>query len=222
MKNRDLKSRDLNSYLQQFSLTAGVLWSGLQLLASPVQALPIDRPTAPPASSSAQSGLEILHLDDLAIAATLNLPPLGNPEPFLPQSAVNIDPIQDIRLVIDLSDRRVYVHQRGQLKTSFPIAVGKPGWETPTGDFTVIQMRRDPIWQHPFTGEIVQPGESNPLGARWIGFWTDGTNYIGFHGTPNEETVGQSASHGCIRMFNQDVTALFEMVAIGTPVTVVP
>lgn len=220
MKNRDLKSRVLNSYCQQFSLITGGLLSGMQFLfASPVQALPTDRSYTAPSELEV---LSVLHLDDLTIAATPTLPPLGSPDAFLPQSAVNIDPTQDIRLVIDLSDRRVYVHERGQLKTSFPIAVGKPGWETPTGDFAVMQMRRDPTWQHPFTGEIVQPGERNPLGVRWIGFWTDGTNYIGFHGTPNEETVGQAASHGCIRMLNQDVTALFEMVAIGTSVSVVP
>ena len=60
------------------------------------------------------------------------------------------------------------------------------------------------------------------MGERWIGFWTDGTNYIGFHGTPNEETVGQAASHGCVRMLNRDVLALFEKVGIGTIVVVEP
>lgn len=149
--------------------------------------------------------------------ATPNLPPLGDAELFLP---VPNDKL--IRLVIKLGERRVYVYERDQVVKSYPIAIGRSGWETPTGKFEVIQMLQNPVWEHPFTGELVPPGPANPLGSRWIGFWTDGTNYIGFHGTPNAETVGQAASHGCIRMYDQDVVALFEIVQVGTPVEVVP
>ena len=129
---------------------------------------------------------------------------------------------EKVYLVIKLSDRRVYIYQDDRLKTSYPIAIGREGWETPTGKYKVIQKIPNPSWKHPFTGEIIPPGPENPLGERWIGFWTDGTNYIGFHGTPNEETVGQAVSHGCVRMLNQDVLALFEKVAIGTAVIVEP
>lgn len=129
---------------------------------------------------------------------------------------------ENIHLVIKLSDRRVYVYQDEQLKTSYPIAIGREGWETPTGTYKVIQKIPNPTWKHPFTGEIIPPGPENPLGERWIGFWTDGINYIGFHGTPNEETVGEAVSHGCVRMLNRDVRAMFEKVAIGTTVIVEP
>jgi L,D-transpeptidase ErfK/SrfK len=139
-------------------------------------------------------------------------------EPFVPEPEVR----SPVSLVVDLSDRRVYVYEEERVKTSFRIAVGRAGWETPTGRYTVISMVENPAWQHPFTGEIVPPGNGNPLGVRWIGFWTDGKNTIGFHGTPNEETVGRAASHGCIRMYNDDVIALFEMVQVSTPVIVVP
>jgi L,D-transpeptidase ErfK/SrfK len=147
-----------------------------------------------------------------------NLPGLGNPDQFIPAQ----DAFAPLKLLLKLSERRVYIYQSNQVKTSFPVAIGRSGWETPTGKYEVIQMQHDPTWQHPFTGEVVPPGEGNPLGARWIGFWTDGTNYIGFHGTPNAETVGQRASHGCVRMYNQDVIQLFEMVKLGTVVEVVP
>ncbi|NEP79133.1 MAG: L,D-transpeptidase [Okeania sp. SIO3C4] len=129
---------------------------------------------------------------------------------------------ENVYLVIKLSDRRVYIYQDDQLKTSYPVAIGREGWETPAGKYKVMQKIPNPSWKHPFTGEIIPPGPENPLGERWIGFWTDGTNYIGFHGTPNEETVGQAVSHGCVRMLNQDVLALFEKVAIGTTVIVEP
>lgn len=142
---------------------------------------------------------------------------------FPPSKQPNSDAIEiNLQLVIKLNERRVYVYRNQQLQTSYPIAVGREGWETPVGQYQVIQLITSPTWEHPLTGDIIPPGPDNPLGERWIGFWTDGKNYIGFHGTPNTETVGQAASHGCIRMFNQDVLALFEMVKIGTPVIVEP
>jgi lipoprotein-anchoring transpeptidase ErfK/SrfK len=58
--------------------------------------------------------------------------------------------------------------------------------------------------------------------VRWIGFWTDGTDHIGFHGTPTLSSIGKAASHGCVRMRNEDVVALFEQVQMGTPVVVEP
>lgn len=60
----------------------------------------------------------------------------------------------------------------------------------------------------------------NPLGTRWLGFWTNGKNWIGFHGTPNRASVGSAASHGCVRMYDEHIQELFELVAVGTPVKV--
>lgn len=157
-------------------------------------------------------------LNQLQQSAAPSLPPLGGFEAFLPQP----QPLAYVHLVIKLSDRRVYVYDRDQLTTSFPVAIGRAGWETPTGSYKVLQMMRNPAWQHPFTGEVIPPGADNPLGTRWIGFWTDGTNYIGFHGTPNTESVGTPASHGCIRMYDRDAVKLFELVEVGTSVQVVP
>lgn len=127
-----------------------------------------------------------------------------------------------VHLVIKLSDRRVYLYHNRELEVSYPIAVGKAGWETPTGNYKVMDMEPSPVWEHPWTGEVILEGPKNPLGARWIGFWTDGVNSIGFHGTPAEELVGQAVSHGCVRMRNKDVIALYEQVKVGTPVTVKP
>ena len=153
------------------------------------------------------------------------LPPLGAPSLYLPleESPASTTPnTPDTHLVIKLSDRRVYVYRDNQVKASYPIAGGKKGWETPTGTFKVTQMLRNPAWQHPWNGKVVTPGADNPLGARWIAFWTDGRNFIGFHGTPQEKLVGQAVSHGCVRMRNQDILALYAQVNIGTPVKVEP
>lgn len=138
-------------------------------------------------------------------------------EPIDPNTLSN-----ETHLVIKLSDRHVYVYQNKKLKVSYPVAIGKAGWETPTGNYKVIDMEPNPVWEHPWTGEVILDGPNNPLGARWIGFWTNGVNFIGFHGTPTEELVGQAVSHGCVRMRNQDVVALYDQVKLGTPVTVEP
>lgn len=123
-------------------------------------------------------------------------------------------------LVIRLNQRRVYVYENDNLMVSYPVAIGKGGWETPKGEWKVDQMLRNPSWQHPWTGEIVPPGPDNPLGRRWIGFWSDGVNAIGFHGTPNENLVGQAVSHGCVRMKNAHIDALFQQIAMGATVRV--
>jgi len=134
----------------------------------------------------------------------------------------SVNPTHKTRLLIDLSQRRVYLYRDDKEKQSYPIAIGKPGWETPTGSFKVMQMTRDPYWRHPLTREVVPPGKDNPLGKRWIGFWTDGKDAIGFHGTNEENLIGQAVSHGCVRMHNKDAIALFDQVSVGTPVIVQP
>ncbi|MGV0028440.1 L,D-transpeptidase [Phormidesmis priestleyi] len=130
--------------------------------------------------------------------------------------------VQPVRLEIRLSKRQVTVYQgKNKIKT-YSIAVGRPGWETPTGTFKVMEMVKDPAWVHPFKGFVIPGGDpENPLGRRWIGFWTDGKNWVGFHGTPTPESVGKAASHGCVRMLNKDVEELFQKVSLGTVVQVV-
>jgi lipoprotein-anchoring transpeptidase ErfK/SrfK len=127
-----------------------------------------------------------------------------------------------VRLVIDLSDREVSVYKQDKLQVTYPVAVGQAGWETPTGTFKVTDMERDPKWQHPITQAVVPPGEDNPLGSRWIGFWSDDMGQVGFHGTNQEDGIGQAISHGCVRMFNEDIEAMYAQVAVGTTVIVKP
>lgn len=127
---------------------------------------------------------------------------------------------QPIELILNLSERQLYVYRGETLENQFPVSVGKAGWETPTGTFEVTYMLENPGWTNPFTGELVPPGPDNPLGERWISFWTDGRNEIGFHGTPNRESIGQAASHGCVRLYNEHIRELYELVAPGTLVTV--
>jgi L,D-transpeptidase ErfK/SrfK len=141
------------------------------------------------------------------------------PKPMrLPQPS----PTSDARLVVDLSDRQVSLYRKNRLVNRYPIAVGQPGWETPTGSFKVFHLKRNPTWRHPITGQIVPPGIDNPLGDRWIGFQLGERTEIGFHGTNQEELIGQAVSHGCIRMRNHDIREMFDQINLGTPVAVQP
>jgi lipoprotein-anchoring transpeptidase ErfK/SrfK len=128
--------------------------------------------------------------------------------------------IRQSRLVVNLKTRRVSLYQDGTLQATYEIAVGRDGWETPTGEFHILNMQQHPVWQNPITGETIPSGANNPLGSRWIGFWSDGIHQIGFHGTNQEELIGQAVSHGCLRMRDQDIQTLYNQVAIGTPVVV--
>ncbi|WP_299485677.1 L,D-transpeptidase [Acaryochloris sp. IP29b_bin.137] len=146
------------------------------------------------------------------------LPNLAQPRNYLPSAHATR------RLELSISRRRVTLFQNDQILKSYPVAVGKAGWPTPVGDFAVKTKVRNPPWQNPFRGKgYVIPGGAldNPLGTRWLGFWTNGKNWIGFHGTPNRSSVGSAASHGCVRMYDEDIQELFELVAVGTPVKVI-
>ena len=96
----------------------------------------------------------------------------------------------------------------------------------------------DPVWRHPGTGALVPPGGRNPLGSRWIAFYRDcsnpggwdgekvvqvrGCSHVGLHGTPHRWTVGRAVSHGCVRLYDEHIRRVFDLVDVGTPVVVLP
>ncbi|MFN9648008.1 MAG: L,D-transpeptidase, partial [Pseudanabaena sp.] len=159
-----------------------------------------------------------------ALAYQKKLPFLKSPYTINPNRQLwDRELMQVTRLEVSISRRTVTAfHGEIPLKT-YPVAVGRQGWSTPIGNHRVLQTIEYPSWQNPFTGEVIPSKDpENPLGDRWIGFWTDGKNWSGFHGTPNRASVGQAASHGCIRMYNEDVRELFSQVNVGTVVRVSP
>jgi lipoprotein-anchoring transpeptidase ErfK/SrfK len=126
------------------------------------------------------------------------------------------------RLVLSLGARQVSLFQNNRLVNTYPVAVGSPETPTPQGEFAVANMVIEPIWRSPWTGEFHDPGADSALGLRWIGFATSDAGSFGFHGTPTVDSIGKAVSNGCVRMRNEDIVALFEQVAPGTPVSVVP
>ncbi len=128
----------------------------------------------------------------------------------------------NLEIVIYLGQRRLVVQQNQQILQDFPVAIGQDDWQTPVGTFTVRSMREDPHWQHPITKNSIAPGPDNPLGTHWIGFLEEGEFFIGIHGTNQGNLIGEAVSHGCVRMLNEDIQAVFARVKIGTPVVVKP
>ncbi len=153
-------------------------------------------------------------------------PPLPDRIPTVSPSSLDepAAPLElPVRLELRLSKRQVTLYRGDQAIKSYPVAIGRPGWETPTGTFQVLQKVEKPTWIHPLQEGVVIPGgdPDNPLGNYWVGFWTDGNNWIGFHGTPTPQSIGKAASHGCVRMYNKDIAELFPQLSVGTVVTVV-
>lgn len=110
----------------------------------------------------------------------------------------------------------------GKLIRKYPIACGSPYYPTPVGDYFVREKVYYPAWIPPPSpwargAKPIPPGPGNPLGTRWIGL---NAEIVGIHGTPSSWSIGSASSHGCIRMYISDVEELFELVSVGTPVTI--
>jgi L,D-transpeptidase ErfK/SrfK len=117
------------------------------------------------------------------------------------------------RLVVSLADRKIALFEDGRVVKVYPIAVGKHSTPSPNGNFHIVSRVLKPTYYHP--GKAVPSGPANPLGTRWMGLGYKG---YGIHGTNRPNSIGKAASHGCIRMRNQDVEDLFERVEVGDPV----
>jgi L,D-transpeptidase ErfK/SrfK len=124
-------------------------------------------------------------------------------------------------IVVNLAERNLYLYERGRPVRFFPVAVGRRGWETPTGEYTIVNKAENPTWFPPswaLEEEPVPPGPDNPLGDRWMGLSVKG---YGIHATNVPASIGLYGSHGCMRMYPEHAHALYAMVAVGTPVVII-
>ncbi len=120
------------------------------------------------------------------------------------------------RLKVDKSKNEMLLLLNGRSFSKYKVSTGKKG-STPVGTFKVINKVADPTW-YKEKGVVIPPGtKENHLGTRWLGF--DKSGY-GIHGTVDPELIGQPVSAGCVRMTNRDVEELFDLLPIGTEVTI--
>ena len=132
-------------------------------------------------------------------------------------------------ITINLAEFRLYlIWQHGDFMRVrvYPIGMGREGWNTPEGDFQVTDLVENPIWVRPesMRGEdpelatVIAPGPDNPLGSHWIELSADG---YGIHGTNRPYGIGRRVSHGCIRLYPQDIIDLSKRIKRGTPVRII-
>jgi len=111
-----------------------------------------------------------------------------------------------------------------------PIGIGKVGWKTPEGVTKIMRRQKDPVWhvpvsvikEHKENGEdleaVIGPGPDNPLGR--YAFYLGWSSYL-IHGTNKPAGVGLRSSHGCIRLYPEDIESFYDMIPVGTQVRVV-
>jgi L,D-transpeptidase ErfK/SrfK len=139
-------------------------------------------------------------------------------------------------IVINAAAMRLFYYPKvkkgeKQVVHTYPIGIGKVGWKTPEGTTKVVRRTKDPTWRPTASiikehlrerGEkldpVIGPGPDNPLGR--FAFYLGWPTYM-IHGTNKPAGVGLRSSHGCIRLYPEDIAQLFELTPVGTSVTVV-
>lgn len=146
---------------------------------------------------------------------------------LLPYTGIFPGPLTD-GITVNLAELRLYhlCRENGRLRVRiYPVGIGISGWETPEGAFTISNRIESPTWivppaigkERPELPRTVAPGPENPLGDFWLGLSLPG---YGIHGTSEPFGVGRRVSHGCLRLYPEDIRDLFARVEIGTPVRI--
>jgi len=113
-------------------------------------------------------------------------------------------PEEGYSIEVDLERKILTLKQFSEIIKTYPVAVGQPATPTPVGEWQIIQKTRNP---------------GGPFGTRWMRINVPWGGY-GIHGTDAPESIGTAASRGCIRMNNEDVNELYDIVPLGTPVKI--
>ncbi|MDD2336039.1 MAG: L,D-transpeptidase family protein [Geobacteraceae bacterium] len=130
-------------------------------------------------------------------------------------------------IIINLSELRLYYYpyQDAKFVFTFPIGIGDEGSETPLGTFTIIEKRVNPVWyvpksiqeERPGFPAQVAPGPDNPLGTHALRL---SIGSVLIHGTNKPWGTGRRVSHGCIRLYPEDIPELYQLVPKGTRVVI--
>ncbi|MFO7761679.1 MAG: L,D-transpeptidase [Thermodesulfobacteriota bacterium] len=132
-------------------------------------------------------------------------------------------------IIINLGELRLYFFNQRKSNlfvTTFPVGIGRQGFETATGRYWVTKRKKDPCWTIPsslrdeYPGGTVRvpPGSANPLGRYALRLSRH--DYF-IHGTNKPLGIGRRVSHGCIRMYPEDIEKLYEMTPVGCEVLIV-
>jgi L,D-transpeptidase ErfK/SrfK len=182
-----------------------------------------------------ESLIEIARMFDLGYNEIMGANP--DADPFLPPVGMSVripmmwiipDVPERKGIVINISEMRLYyfLGKGTNLMTTFPIGVGDEGKETPLGEFKIIQKIVNPAWyppksireERPEVPRVVPPGPDNPLGTHAMRLSLPS---VLIHGTNKPWAVGRRATHGCLRLYPEDIPRLFRLASKGERVTIV-
>lgn len=138
-------------------------------------------------------------------------------------------------LVLNVPEMRIYHYPpvpAGQVREvhTWPVSVGRMDWATPLGRWQVVSKQTDPEWRPPASiraeaaargeplPEVVPAGPDNPLGEYALRLSVPG--YL-IHGTNKPWGIGMRVTHGCVRMYPEDIAGLYAKVPVGTPVRII-
>jgi hypothetical protein len=128
-------------------------------------------------------------------------------------------------IVVHVDTNRLDLYEGFEVTHSWDVATAKPGWITPAGEWSLYQKRENPTWYNPALDSwgadlpaVVPGGPGNPMGTRALYITAPGL--IRIHGTTSPDSIGRYASHGCIRMHNEQVEELFDLAPVGTEVII--
>jgi L,D-transpeptidase ErfK/SrfK len=134
-------------------------------------------------------------------------------------------------IVLNLANMRMFYYPKGQERVlTYPVGIGRDGWNTPLGATKIVAKKANPAWtvpesihrEHQLLGDplpkVIPSGPDNPLGyyAMPLGF----SGYL-IHGTNKPYGIGMQVSHGCVQLYPEDVEMLFGQVNVGTDVRIV-
>jgi lipoprotein-anchoring transpeptidase ErfK/SrfK len=119
------------------------------------------------------------------------------------------------QIIVSIPDRKLALLEDGDVLKVYDVAVGAEKSPSPSGDFTIVNRLENPTYYRP--GVVIEAGANNPLGTRWMGLSQKG---FGIHGTNQPQSIGKAASHGCIRMAQEDLEELFTLVHVGDAVSI--
>ena len=182
-----------------------------------------------------ESLIEIARKFDLGYAEIIAANP--HTDPFVPEenekvtipSAWIVPDAGSSGIIINLSEFRLYYLPEGKGSRSvltFPIGIGSQGHNTPLGEYSVIEKIVHPAWhvpasirkEKPELPAVVPAGPNNPLGSHALRL---SLGDVLIHGTNRPWAVGRDDSHGCIRLYPEDIPVLFRLVSRGAKVTIV-
>jgi len=154
--------------------------------------------------------------------------PGKNAKVILPTSWL-LPEILEKGIIINLAELRLYYFftiQKSRYVKTYPLGIGRQGFNTPTGTFKISFKTKDPVWKTPEASRLANPelplymppGPENPLGRFWLQLSID---TYGIHGTNRPYGIGRSVSQGCIRLYPEDIKDLFGYVKPGTVVKII-